>query len=85
VISHPYAFCNKRDGITDTTKEDIMDYKDNRDILRKAGFSEDEMKRLSNLRRVYAAEGKLQEFADYHRLQFVRWLVTTGRLTDQVA
>jgi hypothetical protein len=85
VISHPYTFCNKRDGITDTTKEDIMDRKDNRDILRKAGFSEDEMKRLGNLRRVYTAEGKLQEFADYRRLQFVRWLVTTGRLTDQVA
>ena len=62
-----------------------MDYKDNRDILRKAGFSEDEMKRLGNLRRVYTAEGKLQECADYRRLQFVRWLVTTGRLTDQVA
>jgi len=62
-----------------------MDYKDNRDILHKAGFSEDEMKRLGNLRRVYAAERKLQECADYRRLQFVRWLVTTGRLTDQVA
>ena len=62
-----------------------MCYKDDRDILRKAGFSEDEMKRLDNLRRVYATEGKLQEFADYRRLQFVRWLVTTGRLTDHVA
>ena len=62
-----------------------MGYKENRDILRKAGFSEDEMKRLGNLRRIYAAEGKFQEFADYRRLQFVRWLVTTGRLTDQVA
>ena len=71
--------------MTNTTREDIMDRKDNCDILRKAGFSEDEMKRLGNLRRVYAAEGKLQECADYRRLQFVRWLVTTGRLTDQVA
>jgi hypothetical protein len=62
-----------------------MGPKENRDILRKAGFSEDEMKRLGNLRRVYAAEGKFQEFADYRRLQFVRWLVNTGRLTDQVA
>ncbi len=62
-----------------------MGYNDNRDILRKAGFTEDEMKRLGTLRRVYAAEGKLQEFADYRRLQFVGWLVTTGRLTDHVA
>ena len=62
-----------------------MGPKENRDILRKAGCSEDEMKRLGNLRRVYAAEGKFQECADYRRLQCVRWLVTTGRLTDQVA
>jgi hypothetical protein len=84
VIFYAYA-CNKHDSITDTTKEDIMDRKDTRDILRKAGFSEDEMKRLGNLRSLYATEGKFQEFADYRRLQFVRWLVATGRLTDQVA
>jgi len=62
-----------------------MGYQDNRDSLRKAGCTEDEMKRLDTLRRAYAVEGKLQEFADYRRLQFVRWLVTTGRLTDQLA
>ena len=62
-----------------------MGHKDNRDILRRAGFTEDEMKRLDNIRRIYALEGKFQEGADYRRLQFVRWLVTTGRLTDQVA
>ncbi len=62
-----------------------MSHKENRDILRKAGCTEDEMKRLGNLRRVYAAERKFQEYADYRRLQFVRWLVTTGRLTDQLA
>ena len=84
MISYAYA-CKKRNGITKTTKEDNMGHKENRDILRKAGFSEDEMKRLSNLRRAFAAEGKFQEFADYRRLQFVRWLVTTGRLTDQLA
>jgi hypothetical protein len=33
VIFYAYA-CNKRDGITDTTREDIMDRKDTRDILR---------------------------------------------------
>ena len=82
MISYAYA-CNKRNGITETTREDFMGYQDNRDILRKAGLSEDEMKRLDTLRRVYAAEGKLQEGADYRRLQCVRWLVTTGRLTDQ--
>ncbi len=84
MISYAYASCNKRNGITDTTREDFMGYKENRDILRKAGLSEDEMKRLDTLRRVYAVEGKFREWADYRRLQFVRWLVTTGRLTDQL-
>ncbi len=62
-----------------------MGHQDHRDSLRKAGCTEDEMKRLDTLRRVYAVEGKFRAWADYRRLQFVRWLVTTGRLTDQLA
>ena len=61
-----------------------MDYKENREILRKAGFTEAEMKRLCILRRNLSAEGKYQELVDYRRLQFTRWLVTTGKLTEQV-
>ena len=61
-----------------------MDYKENRKLLLKAGFTEDEIKRLSNLRRMYVVEGKFREFADYRHLQFVRWLVTTGKLTDHL-
>ena len=61
-----------------------MDYKEDREILHKAGFSEAEMNCLSKLRRNLAEKGKYQELADYRRLQFVRWLVNTGKLTEQV-
>jgi len=47
--------------------------------LRIAGCTELEIKRLTQLRCNYRASIPL----DAARLQFVRWLVTTGRLTDQ--
>jgi hypothetical protein len=65
-------------------EEDDMGYKEDCEILRKAGFTEEEMNHLSKLRRNLAEEGKYQELADYRRLQFVRWLVNTGKLTEQV-
>ncbi len=61
-----------------------MDYKENRMLLQKARFTADEIKRLSDLRRAYVVEGKFREFADYRYLQFVRWLVITGKLTDRL-
>ena len=67
------------------SEEDDMGYKEDREILRKAGFTEVEMNRLSKLRRNIAEEGKYMELADYRRLQFARWLVTTGKLTEQIA
>jgi hypothetical protein len=65
-------------------EEDDMGYKEDREILRKAGFSEAEMNRLSTLRRNLAEEARYQELIDYRRLQFIRWLVNTGKLTEQV-
>ena len=61
-----------------------MGYKEDREILQKASFSEAEMNRLSKLRTNLAEEGKYQELIDYRRLQFVRWLVSTGKLTELV-
>ena len=61
-----------------------MGYKEDREILQKASFSEAEMNRLSKLRRNLAENGKYQELVDYRRLQFVRWLVHTGKLTEQL-
>jgi hypothetical protein len=61
-----------------------MGHKEDRQILFRAGFTEAEMNRLSKLRRNLAQEGKYQDLVDYRRLQFVRWLVKTGKLTEQV-
>ncbi len=61
-----------------------MGYKEDRKILLKAGFTEVEKNRLSTLRRNLAEEGRYQELIEYRRLQFVRWLVSTSRLTERV-
>ena len=62
-----------------------MGQKEDREILRKAELTETQMNRLSKLRRNLAEEGKYQELIDYRRLQFIRWLVTTGKLTEQIS
>jgi len=62
-----------------------MGNKEDMQILHKAGFTEAEICRLSKLRRIPAEEGKYLELLDYRRLEFVRWLVATGKLTEQVA
>ena len=62
-----------------------MERKDDHEILRRGGFAEVEMKRLSQLRRQYTEKEKVQEMANHRRLEFARWLVSTGRLTDQLA
>ncbi|MBV8696027.1 MAG: hypothetical protein JO125_08670 [Chloroflexi bacterium] len=61
-----------------------MERKDDYEILRRGGFAEVEMKKLSQLRKQYTEQEKFQEMANYRRLEFVRWLVSTGRLTDQL-
>ena len=64
--------------------EDIED----RDLshLRQAGFSERGIFRLRQVRHKYSVEqDKLESLAHYRHLQFLRWLVTTGKLTEQVA
>jgi hypothetical protein len=62
-----------------------MGYKEDLEILRKGAFTEAEKLRLSKLRRNLAEEGKYQELVELRRLQFVRWLVATGKLTERVA
>ena len=46
-----------------------------------AGFTPEETVRLLKLRRKFAPFDETQ--ATYRRLEFVRWLVRNGRLTDQ--
>jgi hypothetical protein len=66
-------------------KEDLMDRKEDREMLRKVGFAEVEMNRLVRLRRDYNERERLQAIAEHRRLEFVRWLVIIGKLTDQIA
>jgi hypothetical protein len=62
-----------------------MDRKEERDIVRKGSLSEGEMKLLSQLRRVHRERIRLIELQEHRRLEFIRWLVDTGKLTDQIA
>jgi hypothetical protein len=62
-----------------------MDRREERDILRKGGLSEGEMKRLSQVRRIHRERMKLMKLEEQRRLEFIRWLVNTGKLTEQVA
>ncbi len=62
-----------------------MERKDDREMLRKSGFAEDEVLLLSRLRVDYNENTKRQEAADHRRLEFVRWLVTKGRISEQIA
>ena len=62
-----------------------MDRKEDREMLRKVGFAEVEMNRLARLRKDYNERERLQAIAEHRRLEFVRWLVIIGKLTDQIA
>jgi len=62
-----------------------MDRKEDREILRRGGFAESEMKRLSQLRKDHNERERLRVLAENRRMEFVRWLVNTGKLTEQVA
>lgn len=61
-----------------------MNYKQAFEILCRAGFSAPEIYRLWRLRRDFAESEMDQALPDSRRLEFVRWLVATGRLTDQI-
>lgn len=60
---------------TNYEKEDL-------DKLRRAGFTEPAIVRLCQLRRGYARDEMDQLPLDRCRLEFVCWLVSTGKLTD---
>jgi hypothetical protein len=62
-----------------------MDRKEELDIVRKGSLSEGEIKRLSQLRRVHRERKKLEELEAHRRLEFIRYLVVNGKLTDQIA
>ena len=52
--------------------------------LHQAGFSRTEIYYLLHLREKYVTEQAKREEVDiFRRLEFVRWLLRTGRLTEQ--
>ena len=62
-----------------------MDRKEDREILRKVGFGEREMNQLSKLRTYYHEQERHQAAIMHRRLEFIRWLVTNGKLSEQIA
>ena len=63
-----------------------MNDREMHDRLKKVGWSQWNIYQLERLRRQYLAEQDSREsVAQERRLQFLRWLVTTGKLTEQVA
>jgi hypothetical protein len=62
-----------------------MERKEDREMLRKVGFAEIEVNRLSRLRLEHNERERLEAIAEHRRLEFIRWLVTVGKLTDQIA
>ena len=63
---------------------DQRNYQEALELLRQNGFMAAEIERLCRLRRDYSEQEQDRvASADLRRLMFVRWLVTTGRLTDQ--
>ena len=62
-----------------------MDYKEKLEGLRRAGCTAQEIQRLSLLRRAYVTNETDQAPVDLSRLQFIRWLVEHGRMSEQCA
>jgi len=59
--------------------------KEDREILRKNGFAENEVNLLSKLRIDYNEKEVRQALADRRRLEFYQWMVETGKISDQIA
>jgi hypothetical protein len=63
---------------------DQSSYKQALERLRQVGCTESEIEQLCQLRKASLEQELDQVTADLRRLEFVRWLVTTGRLTEQL-
>ena len=62
-----------------------MNGKEDAGVLRQVGFTEEEIERLKQLRRDYTELERQHSSVEYLRLAFIRWLVTTGKLSEQLA
>ena len=64
--------------------EEKKNAKQDFEALHRECFTEEEIKRLSQLRRDRAELEDCLTSAEYQRLVFVRWLVTRGKLSEQL-
>lgn len=66
---------------------DWMNYKEERESLYRAGFTWEDIERLVRFRRMYLMSEYEDDQAalDLSHLQFVRWLVEHGKLTEQLS
>ncbi len=62
-----------------------MHTEDKHHVLFEVGFTEKQVEHLSRFRRNYVEKEQLRIVTEQRRLEFVRWLVMNGRLTDRVA
>lgn len=61
-----------------------LSYQEALQVLRRAGFREAEIAQFYRLRQTYLTSELDQPPLDPCRLQFARWLVSAGRLTDEL-
>ena len=59
-----------------------MNSMESTESLLEVGFTPIQIERLSEFRRGYIEKEQQQMSVEQRRLEFVRWLVVTGRLTD---
>ena len=52
--------------------------------LLEVGFMQEQIERLRQLRCIYIEREQVQITTERRRLEFARWLVSTGRLTDEI-
>ncbi len=64
--------------------EETMNDKEGFEALRRGGFTEEEIRRLSQLRSNQSELEVGRTSTEYHRLEFVRWLVATVKLSDHL-
>lgn len=62
---------------------DQLNYKEKLEALRRNGFTDLEIGRLSHFRQRYNVNQLDRSPAELAHLKFVRWLVERGRLTEQ--
>lgn len=62
-----------------------MEHREDREILRRGGFADEEARQLKKFRAYYAEKERKLAQETHRRLEFIRWLVNTGKLSEQIA